>query len=622
MCPRSAGAARDFPDAARVDKLRPTVRDIFIAGRVFALAGRFSRFAQGEIARAIARAGGLVEPVSAGRFEVLVAGGEAEEVALRARERGVAVVSEDRAAGMFQLGFDLPRRRSAVEATLARPQDGMRWRRLCELLDVWPDDDTLAPIVERARAVIAAWRDDECDAPAHWVARAVRGSTDTRLALARRWQVDGSLAPARALLDNRAAVASLRHLALTAAGLRDRDLPPLVAQATRAGLGALDLRGNRLGPDAAAYIAAEPALAGAHTLTLAENPLGDEGVRALSGARHLTSVKSLDLRGCGVGPDGLDALADSPWLVRIERLDLSDNPLGVRAGQSIAASETLASVQELRLAGCALLNGGVRALARTANLHEVRALDLSRCGVSDEGFAALVDGAIIESVERLCCAGDAAAQVGPRGIMALTMSDRLASLVSLDLSGNAFDDASLAALLTARRLPHLRELRLGGPSPVGAHAVEILCDREPVPKLRVLSLPACDLRRVRKEVWRGALFLDGVEQLALEDARMNLTSIRGLMSHGPLTALRALSLRGTVIGDEGLDAVLRAPRLALLRELDVRGCGLGPRAVDALFASGRMDKLERVAVSRDELAPHGLARLLAGQRFPGQVALG
>lgn len=597
------------------------MRDVFIAGRPFALAGRFSRFAPGEISDAITRAGGVVEPRARGRFEVLVAGVDAQEFELHARERGVAVVSEDRAAGMFQLGFDTPRRRSAVEATLARPKDGVRWRRLCELLDLWPDDDTLAPAIERVRAVVSTWSDEECDAPAHWVRRAQEGSEDPRLSVARRWCVEGDLAAMTALLGNTRAVPSPRHVALHRARVRDGELPALVAAATRAGLAALDLRGNLLGPSSGRYIAAEPALAGVHTLVLAANPLGDEGVRALSGARYLTSVNTLDLSGCKLGPEGLDALADSPWLVRIESLDLSDNPLGVRAGSSIAASETLASVQRLGLAGCGLLNGGVRALARTANLREVRDLDLSRCGVTDEGFAALVDGAIVESVESLRCVGDASAQVGPKGIAALTLSERLGSLASLDLSGNTLDDASLAALLTARRLPHLRELHLDGPSEVGAHAIEILCDNDPVPKLRVLSLPGCDLRKVRKEVWRGALFLDGVEHLALRDARLSLTSLRGLMSHAPLIALRSLSLRGTVIGDDGLDAVLRAQRLALLRELDVSGCGLGPRAVDVLFASGRMDRLERVVISRDELAPHGLPRLLAGQRFPGQVAL-
>jgi hypothetical protein len=596
------------------------LRDVFIAGRTFALAGSFTRFSGDEIARAISRAGGVVEREARGRYEVLVAGEGVDPRVLAARERGVAAVSEDRAAGMFQLGFDLARRRSAVEATLARPRDGLRWRRLCELLDLWPDDDTLAAMLERVRTLVAAWPDAECEAPAHWVRRAVEGAADPRLRVPRRWCVDGDLAEARALLLGTDAP-TVRQLAVTHARARAADLPALVAAAVRAGLHALDLWGNLLGADAAAYIAGEPSLAGLDALTLAENPLGDEGLRVLSGARHLTSVHALDLRGCRVGPDGLDALADSPWLVRIESLDLSDNPLGVRSGASLAASETLASVQRLSLAGCGLLNGGVRALARTANLHEVQTLDLSRCGVGDEGFAALVDGALIETVTSLRCAGDAAGQVGARGVAALTQSDRLGTLSALDLSGNPFDDATLAALLTARRLPQLRELRLDGPSAVTSHALEILCDQEPVPKLRVLSLPACDLRKVRKEVWRGARFLDGVEHLALRDARVSLTSLRALLSHAPLVAVRSMCLRGTVIGDDGLDAVLRAPRLALLRELDASRCGLGPRAVDAILGSGRMDRLERLTVSRDELAPHGLPRLLAGQRFPGQVVL-
>ena len=52
-----------------------------------------------------------------------------------------------------------------------------------------------------------------------------------------------------------------------------------------------------------------------------------------------------------------------------------------------------------------------------------------------------------------------------------------------------------------------------------------------------------------------------------------------------------------------------------------RLAGAALDAADVLLASGRMDHLKRVVVTREELGERGLPRLLAGQRFPGQVEL-
>lgn len=621
MVPAATDLGKGLPATRRRGDTARDVRDILIAGRPFAVTGIFRRFQAPEIAHAIARAGGVIHPAAALRHEVLVAGDGEEGFAQQERERGVAVIPEDRAAGLLQLGFDETRRWSAVDATLARPRDGLRWRRLCELLDLWPDDPTLPAVIERCRVGAQSWPDAECEAPPHWVERVRAGQRDPRVAVPRRWKLRAQGETVRAALGDPRVTDSLRDLCLHDARLRAADLPEIVAAATRTQLRALALPRTQLRADAAAYIAGERALTGLETLVLDENPLGDDGLRELSEARHLTSVHVLGLRACGLGPEGAEALADSRWLVRITDLDLSDNALGVRAGSIIAGSETLASLQRLRLAGCGLGNGGLRALARTDNLQEVEHLDVSRCGVTDEGFAALVDGPIIDSVTDLRCVSDGDARVGPRGVSALTASERLGALETLDLTGALLDDGTFSALLTSRRLPRLRTLRLEGPTDLTLHALELLCDREPVPRLRDLAMPRCDLRKVRKEVWRGARFLDGVEHLAMRRSRIGMTSLRAMLAQAPLAALRTISLRDTVIGDDGLEALLRAPRLALMREVDVAGCGLGPDAADVLLASGRMDHLKRVVVTREELGERGLPRLLAGQRFPGQVEL-
>lgn len=615
---RSRGGKGLHDGASRGHTAR-AVRDIHIAGRAFAIAGRFHRFQPELIATAILRAGGTVHPITQARHSALIAGEALGDELERQRERGVAVLSEDRAAGMFQLGFDEPRRWRAIEATLARPRDGLRWRRLCELLDLWPDDPTLAVVVAHARDTAAQWPDEECEAPDHWIERVRVGVDDPRVAVPRRWSLGGDAKTQSAVLREPRVTSSLRDLALRGARLKLSDLPAIVAASTQAGLRSLSLTHSQLKADAAKYIAGEPALRGIEALVLDKNPLGDDGVRELSEARHLTSVHRLSLRECGIGPDGVEALADSRWLVRITAIDLSGNPLGVRAGSIIAGSETLASLQRLDLEGCALQNGGLRALARTTHLQEVTHLDVSRCGVTDEGIAALVDGPLVDTLTTLRCEAVGDSRIGPKGVAALTASERLGHLASLDLTGVNLDDATFAALLTSRRLPKLQTLRLDGFASLSAHAMELLCDREPVPRLRALALPRCDFRRVRKEVWHGARFLDGVEHLEMCGARLGMSSLRALLSHAPVIAMRSMSLRDTAIGDDGLRAILRSSRLALLREIDVAGSGLSADAADVLLASGRMDHLERVTVSRDELGERGLPRLFAGQRFPGQV---
>src|SRR5262245_28758162 len=91
-------------------------------------------------------------------------------------------------------------------------------------------------------------------------------------------------------------------------------------------LRALHLRGNRIGPEAAGWLANAPGLPELTELGLDHNDVGGAGAEALAAAPGSRRLTRLSLRRNGVSDAGARALAASPHLGRLESLDLNWNP--------------------------------------------------------------------------------------------------------------------------------------------------------------------------------------------------------------------------------------------------------------------------------------------------------
>jgi uncharacterized protein (TIGR02996 family) len=186
-------------------------------------------------------------------------------------------------------------------------------------------------------------------------------------------------------------------------------------------LSALDLSGNRLGPQHFLMLPYAARLPRLTRLDLSRTGLGDAGVRFLAGVSLLGRLTALRLRGNGVTDAGVAALARSPFLSRLRLLDLDDN---------------------------AVANVGAAALAASLSLGRLRALSLRSNSVGDAGATALAASPRLPSLAALDLAFN---RIGQEGALALAQSPHLSRLESLHLSGNRLGELARLAL-SGRRL--------------------------------------------------------------------------------------------------------------------------------------------------------------------------
>ena len=152
----------------------------------------------------------------------------------------------------------------------------------------------------------------------------------------------------------------------------------LLARAPEAAaLRVLDVRENRLEPDAAAALASSTTLQGLRVLSLGGNHLGDDGARALGEARF-DRLEALALDGNGIGDAGLAALSQAPWLRTVRTLVLAGNRVGPAGLSALAASPHLSALETLDLSGNPVGDDGAAALADAPGLRSLRALRLER----------------------------------------------------------------------------------------------------------------------------------------------------------------------------------------------------------------------------------------------------
>jgi uncharacterized protein (TIGR02996 family) len=191
---------------------------------------------------------------------------------------------------------------------------------------------------------------------------------------------------------------------------------------------ALHLRDNEFDTEAVKLLAECPGLRGLLTLDLSENALDEEALAALSVSPHLMHLRELHLNHCTLGTRGIQSLRDAPWLANLVRLSLSDNAIGDEGLKALLGKSGLAQLNDLAVHSCSLSAVSAIVLA-DAELTELYRLDIS------------------------------ANKLGGIAVEPLARSPLAASLVELDLSGNAIDDQAIIAI-AAQEWPLLTTLRL------------------------------------------------------------------------------------------------------------------------------------------------------------------
>lgn len=176
----------------------------------------------------------------------------------------------------------------------------------------------------------------------------------------------------------------------------------------------LSLRGAGCGADAIRALSSCEALAGLGALDLAGNRFGVQGTEAFAASPVWSSVTRLDLTRCSLGPAALKELARSQPLARLDELILSDND--IRSVKVLLSKPSPLRFTRLQAAECRLDDKAAQAIASSPAAARLRFLDLGGNRIRDEGAAALATSPHLGQLDELRLAGN---PIGPEAMAEL-----------------------------------------------------------------------------------------------------------------------------------------------------------------------------------------------------------
>lgn len=169
----------------------------------------------------------------------------------------------------------------------------------------------------------------------------------------------------------------------------------------------------------------------------------------------------------------------------------------------------------------------------------------------------------------------------------------------------ACDDATLEQLATTE-LPSLRELRFetsshGGVLPYGDRGLGALAGSQTLPALRTLSLGVLSVQRppcgchAGLETLAASTLFEGLERLSLSGQQIGGAPLRSLLQTegGPI----AFDLTRCQLDSQDARDIADSARAPRIRELDLRGSVLGIDGVTAVLASERLGQLRKLSLS-------------------------
>ncbi len=236
----------------------------------------------------------------------------------------------------------------------------------------------------------------------------------------------------------------LGHTALGAAGMEE-----LARYRGPTRLRRLNLEVNRLDDAALAHLVRSPVLAGVEALSLADNPVSEAGAELLAGSLHLGRLAWLRLDHTHLGPHGLRTLLRATGLPSLHRLDASR---AIKSAHSelndLASEEVRVPLTTLHLAGVHLAGWSLKGVYALLESLRLRRLDVARNQFGPASCPWLTDCPGLRDLDHLGLSGN-----NLRGLEALTQSQVLRNLRSLDLSGVPLGDAEGVALYRCSAWP-------------------------------------------------------------------------------------------------------------------------------------------------------------------------
>ncbi len=205
----------------------------------------------------------------------------------------------------------------ALRAALHHPDRDSAWAELAEVLERWPRDAGLDDGVRYALDHTRSWEDVRCTAPRSWVARALDGEREPRLALATDVALAGHARDARrvcALLGQLGPRLTRLSLADMAHSSRLVGVAMLVARQPKlTGLRELDLRYTDFSDPAALLCSAASHLSALERIDARWTDLTTVGRSMLLRSRHLRMLREVEFTAYGSSLPGTPEPASLPF---------------------------------------------------------------------------------------------------------------------------------------------------------------------------------------------------------------------------------------------------------------------------------------------------------------------
>lgn len=297
-------------------------------------------------------------------------------------------------------------------------------------------------------------------------------------------------------------------------------------------------------------------------LDLSANAIGTAGAQAIAKTPRLRQLQHLALDTCEIEGLGIVELIRAPLWDTLRRLDLSRNPLGAAAARALAEGPRPAQLHTLLLADADLDEAAGTALGKVAWLGALAQLDLSGnpLGRGAAGLRSL-EG---EGLRRL-----ALASIGLERTEAALLARFWPRLVHLDVGGNPFGDAGLERFATMREAAALQVLSLHD-CKLGDDGLELLAGAR-CPRLRTLDLAGNSFGPAGLAALLAAPLIGTVTSLSLARCTLGPEAI-AVLARTPLPlSLARVDLRGNELGEAELLALADSPTLRTVGKLLLDG---------------------------------------------------
>ena len=331
-----------------------------------------------------------------------------------------------------------------------------------------------------------------------------------------------------------------------------------------------------------------PPIAELRELTLTGRPDDDEQVERLAGSPQLATLRTLAARGLYSGTLGI--LTGSPHMAALKALRLPGNDLGNEGILALIGAATLAAVEEIDLTG--------RGVSERYN-EDPR--------VSRPGMEALAAWPGLASVRTLNLSGN---DLAVAGLRALLRSPHATGLKELSLRATRIDGQAMAEFDAAKPKFRLDVLDLGENvlKDLGAeYAAIVPCLKD----LKVLRLDRCEVSSAGAKLFaRKAKFLPGLRELDIGHNHFGPAGLGTLLDRAP-AALHTLRMRDNDLGDEGAERLAGSPASAPLHEVDLSQNRMGAAGVRTLSDSAHLRGLLVLNLSDNPIDPKAVAALRA-----------